>query len=287
MRRRAQHVVRPHPRGEQRLVGVAQRRVRDRERLRARRSRANSRGPSSWRRCREPGGGSPCARGGQLRRRVGRRRRLAVRVVDRDLGHPAQQPAGAVAAGRRARELRALVDERRPHPAGPELGVVEQRAEEALVGPHAAHPHLLDGAPRPCDRGLEVRPAGGDLEQQRIEVRRDLGADVGRALVQAHAGAARRAVGGDRPVSGRNSAPGSSVVIRHCSATPRWRSVSWRSPRSSRRRAARDEQLRAHEVDVRRLLGHGVLDLDARVHLDEHVPAVSPSTRNSTVPAFT
>ena len=36
------------------------------------------------------------------------------------------------------------------------------------------------------------------------------------------------------------------------------------------------------------LLGDGVLDLDARVHLDEDVPVARPvSTRNSTVPALT
>ena len=34
-----------------------------------------------------------------------------------------------------------------------------------------------------------------------------------------------------------------------------------------------DADLRHHEVDVRDLLGDGVLDLDARVHLDEHVLA--------------
>ena len=35
----------------------------------------------------------------------------------------------------------------------------------------------------------------------------------------------------------------------------------------------RDPHLRLHEVDVGDLLGHGVLDLDARVHLDEDVLA--------------
>src|SRR5690606_16195867 len=34
-----------------------------------------------------------------------------------------------------------------------------------------------------------------------------------------------------------------------------------------------DTDLRLHEVDIRHLLCHGVLDLDARVHLDENVLA--------------
>ena len=40
------------------------------------------------------------------------------------------------------------------------------------------------------------------------------------------------------------------------------------------RRALRDAQLRAHEVDAGDLLGDRVLDLDARVHLEEDVAAV-------------
>ena len=40
------------------------------------------------------------------------------------------------------------------------------------------------------------------------------------------------------------------------------------------RLARGDPHLRLHEVDVGDLLGHGVLDLDARVHLDEDVVAV-------------
>ena len=39
------------------------------------------------------------------------------------------------------------------------------------------------------------------------------------------------------------------------------------------RLAGRDAQLRLHQVDVGDLLGDRVLDLDARVHLDEHVVA--------------
>ena len=39
-------------------------------------------------------------------------------------------------------------------------------------------------------------------------------------------------------------------------------------------RAAGDAHLRLRDVDAGDLLGDGVLDLDARVHLDEVVPAV-------------
>ena len=52
------------------------------------------------------------------------------------------------------------------------------------------------------------------------------------------------------------------------------------------RRALGDLQLQLDEVEARHELGHGVLDLQARVDLEEVEPLVG-STTNSTVPAFT
>ena len=76
------------------------------------------------------------------------------------------------------------------------------------------------------------------------------------------------------PVSGRKPLAGSSVVIRHCSAKPRTCTESWVSSRSASVAPAGDEHLRLHQVDAGDLLGHGVLDLDAGVHLDEDVAAL-------------
>ena len=39
--------------------------------------------------------------------------------------------------------------------------------------------------------------------------------------------------------------------------------------------ASGDPNLRNDEVNIRHLFGHGVLNLDARVHLDEHVPTLA------------
>ena len=72
-----------------------------------------------------------------------------------------------------------------------------------------------------------------------------------------------------RPVSGRNPCDGSSVVMRHWRAAPRSWIRSCVRPSSARRLPGGDAHLRLHEVDIRHLLGDGVLDLDARVHLDE------------------
>ena len=77
-----------------------------------------------------------------------------------------------------------------------------------------------------------------------------------------------------RPVSGRNSLAGSSVVMRHCSAAPADLQRLLRQAEVVEGLAAGDAQLGADEVDVGDLLGDRVLDLDARVHLDEDVAAV-------------
>ena len=76
-----------------------------------------------------------------------------------------------------------------------------------------------------------------------------------------------------RPISGRNPFAGSSVVMRHCSAAPRIVMRPAPGPMSGSVSPAAIAQLRLHQVDVGNLLGDGVLDLDAWVHLDEHVVA--------------
>ena len=65
---------------------------------------------------------------------------------------------------------------------------------------------------------------------------------------------------------------GSSAVTRHSIACPRKTTSSWRSPSGS---PAAISDLRADEVDARDHLGHRMLDLDARVDLEE-VEAVLP-----------
>ena len=235
---------------------------------------ANAVGPSSSRRCREPAGGAPVGSAGSFARGIAGQRGGRGLVVDGDLGQPPEQPAGAVAARACGREVGPLVDERRVGVAGEHVGVVEEREQEALVGLDAADAQLGDGAARARHRALQVAPAGRDLDQQRVEERRDLGADERRALVEPHPRSARRAVRGDPP--GVGPEPVRRVLGRH-PALQREAALADLVLRAHRaiaeRRAARDLQLRAHQVDVGRLLGDRVLDLDPRVHLDERVPA--------------
>ena len=80
-----------------------------------------------------------------------------------------------------------------------------------------------------------------------------------------------------------------SMLTRAWMAMPRGAGhVAWSRPSSASVRPAGQLQLRRDEVEAGDLLGHRVLDLQAGVGLDEHVPASSPvasaSTRNSNVP---
>ena len=68
------------------------------------------------------------------------------------------------------------------------------------------------------------------------------------------------------PGAGAKSCAGSSALIRHSIAWPARRMSSWRKRRAF---AAGDADHLAHEVDAGDHLGDGMLDLDARVHLDE------------------
>ena len=158
--------------------------------------------------------------------------------------------------------------------ASPDLnvGMADQVEQERDVGLHAADAELAQRAIRALHRFLERAAPGRDLDQQRVEVRRDDRAAEAVAAVEPDGEAAGRAIGRDPAVVGDEMSSGSSVVMRHCIAKPRRSILSCGGMfdrRLVQRVALRDQDLAAHEVDAGDDLGHGVLDLDARVHLDE------------------
>ena len=81
---------------------------------------------------------------------------------------------------------------------------------------------------------------------------------------------------------------GSSVVTRHWIAKPRGTIELLAEDAdffgAERTVSLLDQDLRLHQVDAGDHLGNRVLDLQARVDLDEVV--LVPATRNSTVPAL-
>ena len=118
------------------------------------------------------------------------------------------------------------------------------------------------------------------LAIERVVVGRDRSAFLDER-VDAHPRALRRRKRVIRPGDGRKSCSGSSAFSRISIAWPR------RGARPVDREAlARgDRELLAHDVDPGAELGDRMLDLEARVQLDELEAAVRPS-RNSNVPAL-
>ena len=289
--RDGREVAGAHAGGEQRLVGVAEGGVGDGQRglgaecrCEALRAELEQSLPRSGR-CR--------LRQVELRQLVdggdgGRSR--AVRLVDGDVGQPVEDLRSAVLRDATAQEFRALVDEGRAQVAGDERRVLEHPLQEGDVGRDAADAELGQCATGTRDGRGEVASARRHLREHRVEVRADVGTGVDGSTVETDAGSTRGAVGRDlagvRPESGRR-------VLRRDAALQRRSAqldVLLVQAEVGEALPRRDADLRLHEVDIRHLLGDGVLDLDARVHLDEDVlagtlPAVS--SRNSTVPALT
>ena len=156
---------------------------------------------------------------------------------------------------------------------GTEVGVGQNRLQKRKVGGHTTDTELRDRALGPGDSRRERAAAAGQLHQHRIEVRRHLGAQRG-ATVQPDARSLGGAVRGDatgvgaKPVRGVfGGDPALQGGTADLNVFLRESDVGEGLPR-------RDAQLRLHQVDIGDLLGDRVFDLDARIHLDEHVVAV-------------
>src|SRR6266478_4241881 len=202
---------------------------------------------------------------GPLRRR---RRRLAPRALV-GLQHSGDQRDGAPRAGPVAAR-QAL------HEAGVELARCEVRvpddaAQDGQRGSQAAHVVLGEGAVHARDRRLAVRRPDDELGHQGVVVARHRVALVD-ARVVAHPGAAGGAQSQDLAWRGHEVGVGvlgvdaafdgvaaeGNVLLRVAELLP-----------------CGDPDLLAHQVAPRHELGHGVLDLQPRVDLEEVELAVA------------
>jgi hypothetical protein len=153
----------------------------------------------------------------------------------------------------------------RVHLRGLHLGTVEQLEEERLVRRAAVEDHgaLREGAPEAGERLSPVGPVGDDLGDHRVELGGD-GVPLGHAAVDPEAGTRREAEVDEGPGSGREPGVGVFGVEAHLDGVPRdGGRVAHEPP------AAGDVDLELHEVEARRHFRDGVLDLEARVHLEE------------------
>ena len=194
-------------------------------------------------------------------------------AVDGDVADIGQELGRPVAPLAQLEQLGRLVDEAGRVLAGEEAGMLEQRLEEGEVGGDAADPVLAQGPVHARDRLLGRGRPGGDLLQHRVVVAGDHGTRVGGAAVDPDAEAEGAAIGGDPAIVG------DEVVLGVLGGDPALQRVAVEAHRVLGRDAGLGERadtaalgdpdLRLHDVEAGHDLGHRVLDLDARVDLDE------------------
>ena len=131
-------------------------------------------------------------------------------------------------------------------------------------------PAILNSAERlqhPRDRSRRGRdPTTHELRQHRIVVARHLHAGARAPNRAAPTALPAAAAPRSRPSAGAKPASGSSAQIRHSIAWPRWTRPSCAE---RQRQARRDPDLLLDDVDAGRELRDRMLDLEARVHLEE------------------
>ena len=142
-----------------------------------------------------------------------------------------------------------------------ERGGAEGCAHETEVRLDAVEAGLVEGVEEPVERGPSIHTGDDHLRQQRVVRRGDLGsggdpavhARAGRGLHQCHEPGARVAGGVLGVDPGLNRVPprGGRRKLEHVRVTER------------------QAEHPIHQVDPERLLGDRVLDLEARVELDE------------------
>ena len=145
--------------------------------------------------------------------------------------------------------------------------------QERQVGRHPADAELPQRPVHAGDRLARRRRPGGDLLQKRIVEARDHRAGIGGAAIEPDAEAGGAAIGGDAAVVG------DEVLFRVLGGDAALEGVAVEGDLALARHAARllvadggafgEADLRLDDVDAGHLLGDGVLDLDARIDLDE------------------
>ena len=194
-------------------------------------------------------------------------------AVDRDVGDPGQEFCRPVLALLEIEQRRSLVDEARRVIAGDEARMVDDIVQEGEIGGDTANAIFEQRAIHSADRFFRRRRPGGDFFEQRIVETGDDGAGIGGAAVDADAKAHRAAIGGDAAIIGNE------IVFRIFRRDAALQGMAGELDDFLRRYAGLfrnanalafgDPDLRLHDVEAGDHLGHGMLDLDARIDLDE------------------
>ena len=274
-RRDLDHVDRPHPRRQKRLVTVTHGGVGD-QHLLLRRHPVSNRLRALF--LKQIAG----AIGHRIGRGFGRARRFQIGVrfrtafgfrmpVHRDVGDVSQNLGATVLARFEIKQLGRLVDELGVVLVRQECRVLQQVLDKVDVGRHAANTEFAQRTVHTRNRLFRRLRPSRHLHQKRVVVARDYAARISRAAVQTDAHTGRRTIGGDPAIVG------DKVVLRVFCSDPRLQRVAVQADVILRclacglgqRLALGNQDLRLNDVDAGDFFGDGVFHLNTGVHLDE------------------
>ena len=195
-------------------------------------------------------------------------------AVDDDIGKIAQRLGGAIEARIDLLQLGMLADEIDGGATAAKFRMRQHILEKADIGGDAANAKFAQRPVGALDRPLQAPPPGGDLDQQRIEKGRDLGARIGGADVETDAETAGAAIG-DQATEVGLEIPcrifgGNAALHRETVAGERLLRFD-ADLRIAQTPPVGDVDLTADDIDAGHLLGDGVLHLHPRIDLDEIV----------------
>ena len=144
--------------------------------------------------------------------------------------------------------------------------------EELQIGRDAAHAEFPQRAVHPRRRLAWRMPPCGDLHQQGVVEWGNDRARVGGAAIETHAEAGRAAISRDTPVVGRKPLLrilGGDTALHRMPVQANVLLARQQTVRIADGCPFADADLRFHDVNACHFLRNGVLDLNARIHLDE------------------
>ena len=210
-----------------------------------------------------------------MRRAQHARLRPALRLsiaVDDHVGDEGQQAAGAVAALRRVEQIRRCVDEAGGVAAVAEFRMLEHSLEEREVGGDPGDAEFAQGAVEAQDRLLGGGRPGGYLLQERVVVARHQRAGISGAAVKADAETVGAAIGGQAAIVGDEIVVGilgGDAALDGVAVEAHVFLLGHARFRRADARALGDVDLCLDDIDAGDDFGYRVLDLDARIDLDE------------------
>src|SRR5258706_5697691 len=182
------------------------------------------------------------------------------------------QVSGAVGGAGEMEKLGRFVEERGREFAGAKLRVVHNIFDEGDIRFHAANAEFAEGAVHTLTSFGKICAPGRDFDEKRIVIGGEHRAGISGAAIKTDTKACGRTIGGNFSVVG------CEVVLRVLGGHATLESgaiernillIRQRHRQLMQLVTLRDENLRTHEIDTRDHFGHGVLDLNTGIDLDE------------------